>query len=156
MKWVIFFKLIHIIAAIIFLGNITLGFFWKFRAEKLNERKRIVETFASMIKADRLFTMPGVTVLSIFGIGAALHGGYNLISTGWIFWSIILFIISGMAFMIKVAPLQKNILKLASDENDFSWEKYKLLSGQLNLWGIVAAITPWIAMVLMILKPGLH
>ena len=148
-------KVIHVIAAVVFLGNITLGFFWKLRAEKLNERKRIEETFASIIKADRLFTMPGVVLLLIFGIGGALHGGFNLISTGWIFWSIILYMISGITFMVKVVPIQKKIYGLASDENNFNWEKYKTLSGQWNLWGMVATITPWIAAVLMIWKPNL-
>lgn len=148
-------KLIHVVAAIIFLGNITLGFFWKFRAEKLNKRQRIAETFTSIIKADRLFTMPGVFILLIFGIGSAQLLGYNLITTGWIFWSIILYVISGLAFMIKVVPIQKKILKLASDENNFNWDAYKKLSVQWNLWGTIATITPWIATVLMILKPGL-
>ncbi|MGD8306598.1 MAG: DUF2269 family protein [Ignavibacteria bacterium] len=148
-------KLVHVLAAIIFLGNITLGFFWKFRAEKLNERQRIEETFTSIIKADRLFTMPGVVILLIFGIGSAQLLGYNLITTGWIFWSIILYVISGLAFMIKVVPVQKKILKLTSDENNFNWDEYKKLSAQWNLWGTIATITPWIATVLMILKPGL-
>ena len=148
-------KLIHVIAAIIFLGNITLGFFWKSRAEKLNDRQRLAETFGSIIKADRLFTMPAVTVLLIFGIGSAQMYGYNLVTTGWIFWSIVLYVISGAAFMIRVVPLQKKILSLTSDENKFSVDQYKNLSSKWNLWGTIATITPWIAVILMILKPAL-
>lgn len=148
-------KLIHVFAAIIFLGNITLGFFWKFRAEKLKERQRLAETFTSIINADRLFTMPSVVILLVFGIGNAQLFGYNLISTGWIFWSIVLYVISGLAFMIRVVPLQKKILALTSDENNFNWDEYNKLSGKWNLWGTIATITPWIAVILMVLKPAL-
>jgi uncharacterized membrane protein len=79
--------------------------------------------------------------------------GYNLITTGWIFWSIILYVVSGAVFMIRVVPLQKKILAITSDENNFSWGEYNNLSGKWNLWGTVATITPWIAAILMILKP---
>jgi len=148
-------KLIHVIAAIIFLGNITLGFFWKFRSEKQQDRLSLHETFASIIKADRLFTMPGVIVLLIFGIGSAQMFGYNLITTGWIFWSIVLYVISGAAFMIRVVPLQKKILALTSDENKFSRDEYNNLSAKWNLWGTIATVTPWLAVILMVLKPAL-
>ena len=97
--------------------------------------------------------MPGVIILLIFGLCAALHGGYNLLETGWIFWSIILYLISGLVFMIKVVPLQKIIYKLASTESKFDWEKYQLLSKQWNVWGSVAIIAPWIAVIIMVLKP---
>lgn len=101
--------LIHVIAAIIFLGNITIAPFWKSHAEKTQDRLKVLNTWEGIAKADKLLTMPTVTILLIFGIGAALHGGFNLISTGWIFWSIILYAISGFAFMIKVVPIQKKL-----------------------------------------------
>jgi uncharacterized membrane protein len=78
-------KLIHIIAAIIFLGNITIAPFWKTHAEKSKDRLKIADAFDGIIKADRYFTIPGVTILLIFGLGTALYGGYNLVEIGWIF-----------------------------------------------------------------------
>ncbi|MCW8961552.1 MAG: DUF2269 domain-containing protein [Ignavibacteriaceae bacterium] len=104
--------LIHVMAVIIFLGNNTITPFWKSQAEKTKDRLHVLNTWEGIIRADRFFTMPGVTILLIFGIGAALHGGFNLINTGWIFWSIIMYIISGAAFMAKVVPIQKNIVAL--------------------------------------------
>jgi uncharacterized membrane protein len=145
-------KLIHIIASVIFLGNITLSPFWKSRAEKSKDRLKIAETFVNIIRADRYFTMPSVTILLIFGIGGALHGGFNLIQTGWIFWSIIMIIISATAFMAKVVPLQKQIFKLSSDENKFNWEEYGKLAKQWSIWGWIATITPWIALIMMVMK----
>lgn len=145
-------KLIHVLAAIIFLGNITINPFWKNIAEKSRDRKVIEDTFRGIIKADRYFTMPSVTILIVFGIGGALHGGFNLISTAWIFWSIILILISAVVFMAKVVPLQKKIYALANGPN-FSWDEYKKLSKKWDFWGSVATIAPYIAVVLMVIKP---
>jgi uncharacterized membrane protein len=145
--------LIHVIAVIIFLGNITIAPFWKVHADKSKDRLKIADTFNGIIRADRYFTMPGVAILLIFGLGAALHGGYNLLETGWIFWAIILYVISGTVFMAKVVPIQKKIYKLASSESDFTWEKYQSLSKQWNVWGSVATLAPWLAVILMVVKP---
>jgi uncharacterized membrane protein len=147
--------LIHIIAVIIFLGNITITPFWKANAEKKKDRLLVLNAWEGIIRADRLFTMPGVVILLIFGIGAALHGGFNLISTGWIFWSIILYVISGAAFMMKVVPIQRKIVSLAGDETNFSWENYSKLTKKWDLWGSIATITPWIAVILMVIKPNI-
>lgn len=150
-----YIKLIHIIFVIIFLGNITIGLFWKVIAEKTKDPDKIAFAFKGIIKADKYFTIPGVIGITLFGVGLAMHAGYPILATGWILWSIILFIISGVAFMAKLVPLQKKLASLASDKENFNWEKYHKLSKQWDLWGYVALLTPWIATVLMILKPNI-
>jgi uncharacterized membrane protein len=147
-------KLIHIFGAIIFLGNITVGPFWKKHAEMSRDPKKIADTFDGIIKADRYFTMPGVAIVIVFGIGAALHGGYNLITTVWIFWSLILIVISAAAFMAKVVPIQKKILALARGEGEFKWDEYARLAKQWDVWGSIATLAPYIAVVLMVIKPA--
>lgn len=147
--------LIHVIAVIIFLGNITIAPFWKSQAEKTKERLQILNTWEGIIKADKFFTMPGVVLLLIFGLGGAMHGGFHLVETGWIFWSIILYTLSGAAFMFKVSPLQKKIVALAKDESNFSWEEYQYLAKQWDIWGSFATITPWISVILMVIKPNI-
>jgi uncharacterized membrane protein len=144
-------KLIHVISVILFLGNITIGIFWKRYAEKKNDPKEIASAFQGIIKADRIFTMPGVIGILIGGIGAAVHGGLPMLSTGWILWSIILFVISGIVFMAKLVPLQKKIYALASSAN-FKIDEYHSLAKQWEVWGFIASLTPWIAVALMILK----
>ena len=145
-------KLLHVLAVIIFLGNITIGAFWKMQADRSTDRLKIAETFKNLIKADRFFTMPSVTALFIFGIGAAMQGDISLVETPWILWSIIMLIISAFVFMAKVVPLQKQIFELASNEEKFSWDVYLSLSRKWNVWGTIATITPYIAVALMVLK----
>jgi uncharacterized membrane protein len=78
-----------------------------------------------------------------------------VLGTGWILWSIILFIISGIAFMAKLVPLQKKLAALASDKENFNWGEYHKLSKQWDFWGYVALLTPWIATILMVIKPNI-
>ena len=104
-----YIKLLHILFVIIFLVNITVGLFWKMFAEKTKDQDKIAFAFKGIIKADKHYTMPGVIGITLFGVGGALHGGLPIMGTGWILWSIMLFIISGTAFMVKLVPLQKKL-----------------------------------------------
>jgi uncharacterized membrane protein len=149
-----YIKLIHVVFVILFLGNITIGLFWKIIAEKTKNPDKIAFAFKGIIKADRYFTMPGVIGITLFGIAGAMHAGIPILGTGWILWSIILFIISGIAFMAKLVPLQKKLAALASDKEKFNWDEYHKLSKQWDFWGYIALFTPWIAVILMVLKPN--
>jgi uncharacterized membrane protein len=151
----LYLKLIHIVFVILFLGNIIVGVFWKMFAQKSNDPEKISFAFKGIIKADRIFTLPGVIGITIFGIGGAIHGGFPILSTGWILWSIILFIVSGIAFMAKLAPLQRQILTLASDKEKFNWDEYHKLAKQWDIWGFIALASPCIAVILMVLKPNI-
>ncbi len=145
-------KLLHVLSVIIFMGNITIAIFWKMQADKSKDRLKIADTFKNIIKADKIFTMPSVTALIIFGVGTAMQGDLSLIETSWIFWSIIAILISTYAFMAKVVPIQKKILALANSEEKFTFEEYEKLSKNWNTWGALAVITPYIAVCLMVLK----
>jgi len=149
-----FLKFIHVLSVIIFLGNITIGIFWKAQAEKKKDPKEIAFTFQGIIKADRIFTMPAIFGILIGGFGAAGVHYLSVSGTPWILWSFILLIISGAAFMAKVVPAQKKIYALASDETKFNWDEYHKLVKDWNLWGTIATIAPYIALVLMIFKPS--
>jgi len=150
-----YIKLIHVIFVIIFLGNITIGLFWKMFAEKTKDPDKIAFAFKGIIKADRYFTVPGVIIITLFGIAGAMHAGIPILGTGWILWSIILFSISGVVFMLKLVPLQKQLAALAFDREKFNWDEYHKLSKQWDLWGYVALLTPWIATILMVIKPNI-
>jgi uncharacterized membrane protein len=147
-------KLLHVIAVILFLGNITTGLYWKFHADRTTDPKIIAHAFEGIIRSDRWFTIPGVILIILAGVGAAIIGRLPILGTGWIFWSIVLFSISGLAFSFKVAPLQVRIVNLACKEK-MDWAHYHKLSRAWEFWGLVALLTPVGAVVLMVLKPNL-
>jgi len=152
------FKLIHVVAVILFLGNIITGLFWKFHADGTRDPKVIAHAFEGIIRADRWFTIPGVIAIVVAGVGAAIQGRFPILGTGWIFWSIVLFSVSGIAFAWKVAPLQVRIVNLARagiEAKQMDWDLYHRLSRAWEVWGLVALLTPVAAVVLMVLKPAL-
>jgi uncharacterized membrane protein len=145
------FKLIHVLAVIFFVGNIVISILWKIHGDKSGDPQIIAHTMRGIILADKIFTMPSVGILILAGFGAAGIGFLPVFETGWILWGLILVIISGIAFMTKVVPLQKELLRIAGSDN-FDKEKYKAVSKQWNLWGIAATASPVIAVILMVLK----
>lgn len=152
MELILILKLVHVITAILFIGNITVAVLWKSLADKSKDRLRITFTFEGIIKSDRIFTMPAVTLLIITGFGISGLLKLSTIETGWILWSIILIIISGAVYMAKVVPTQKKILELSKEVSKFNWEEYNKLSNQWNVWGSIATIAPYAALVLMVIK----
>ena len=150
------FKLLHVLAVVLFLGNITTGIFWKAHADRTRNPVIIGHILEGIIQADRLFTMPPILFILIGGFGAAIGGNFPILGTGWIFWSIVLFTISGFAFMMHVAPAQRSMLALVRRSGDtLDWAAYRSLSRRWEIWGAVALLMPALAAVLMIMKPVL-
>lgn len=156
-------KLIHVAAVIAFLGNITTGLFWHRHAARTRDPKFLLFTMDGIIRSDRIFTIPGVIVITTAGIFGAINGNLPIVRTGWIFWTIILFSISGFAFMYRVAPLQRKLRAMAaagagstSDTGGaFDYAAYHAVTRQWEGWGSVALFAPILGMALMILKPAL-
>jgi uncharacterized membrane protein len=99
-----------------------------------------------------------VTVILVAGVATALAGGIPILGTGWILWSIVLFSISGLAFMFRLAPLQARLADLArtgAEAGQLDQPAYHALSRLWEVWGLVATATPVVALFLMILKPSL-
>ncbi len=156
MNTYLLYKFVHIVAVIVFLGNIFTGLFWMHRANKTKSLSIINHAFKGLIISDRYFTIPGVIIIVTGGIVAAVQGHFPLLRTGWIFWSIILFTISGIVFAWKVAPLQKKIYQMTlvkqDDELNFDWNTYHRFYKAWERWGLLALITPLLALVMMVLK----
>lgn len=150
-------KLVHVLAVIVFVGNIVTGIFWKTIADKTKDAAVMAHTMEGIIRADRVFTIPAIIVLLIGGFGTAAIGNISILGTGWILWSIILFIIAGLAFM----PLLRAQRAIAAEARKgvaagkLDWVQYEALSRAWNMWGIIATAAPLIAVAVMVLKPDL-
>ena len=152
-------KALHVIAVVMFLGNITTGIFWKEHADRTRDPRLIAHALAGIIASDRLFTIPGVLLITAAGLTAAILGDIPLLRTGWVFWGIVLFAVSGVAFMGWVAPLQKRMLKLMQagvESGTPDWAAYARLSRVWAFWGAVALLLPLAVLILMVLKPPMR
>jgi uncharacterized membrane protein len=155
MNYYFILKSIHLLAVVAFLGNIVTGLFWMRFARKTRDIKIVHHTAAGIIASDKLFTIPGVIIITAGGIIAALYAGIPLLRTGWIFWPIILFSLSGLFFAFKVAPLQtqmKRYLKTSIIHNNYEEKKFAAILKQWEFWGFMAVLTPVISFFMMVLK----
>ena len=148
-------KLVHVFAVILFLGNIITGVFWMRMADRTRDLAIICFAMRGINRSDKWFTIPGVIVITAGGIAAAIEGGLPLLRTGWIFWSLVMFSISGIIFSVKLAPLQREIARITAhsgEENEFNWTYYSSRLRQWEIWGLIAILTPLAALVMMVLK----
>ena len=155
MNYYLILKAIHLLAVVAFLGNIVTGLFWMRFARKTNDIRIIHHTAKGLIASDKLFTIPGVLIITAAGFYAAIYGGIPLLRTGWIFWPIILFTLSGLFFSFRVAPLQgkmRRSLENVTGEQVLETGKFDKLLKQWEFWGFMALITPILSFFMMILK----
>jgi uncharacterized membrane protein len=151
-------KLVHILAVVMFVGNIVTGVFWHKHAERTRDARLLAHAMAGVIRSDRLFTMPGVLLIIASGILAAIQGGLPIIGTGWILWTLVLFGVAGLVFMVRLGPLQRRMHAFAeagASSGSFDYAAYHRLSRQWDFWGAVATLTPLAGLALMVLKPAL-
>jgi len=149
-------KFLHIVGAILFLGNIITGVFWKAHADRSRDPRIIEHALDGVIRSDRLFTIPGVILIVAAGVVAALIAHIPLLRTEWLAGGIILLTVAGVAFGARVAPLQRQMRDLARSATDpagFDWTTYEKLSRGWAIWGAVALLAPLIAAGLMVFKP---
>ncbi|HEX2139863.1 MAG TPA: DUF2269 family protein [Woeseiaceae bacterium] len=150
-------KLVHVVSVILFVGNITTGVLWAANAVRSGDSALIAATFDGIIRADRWFTTPGVIGLTASGFAAAMTGGYPILGTGWILWGIALLVISGAAFGMRVAPLQRELVRLARQGlgEPGIGERFRKQYASWQLWGTVALLAPLVAVAIMVVKPAL-
>ena len=151
-------KLLHIIGVIAFVGNVTTGLFWHGHAARTRDPRLLAHAMDGIIRSDRLFTVPGVIAVIVTGVAGAIYGNFPILRTGWILWTLILFIISGLIFMMRVAPLQRQLRAFAEgavESGTFEYARYHALAVRWEAWGAAALLTPGAGLALMVLKPSI-
>lgn len=148
-------KTLHVIAVVMFLGNIITGFFWKLHADMSGELRARAQALDGIIRADRLFTTPGVLLIIATGVTMVFIGGLSFLKLPWILWSLVLFGIAGAVFGTRVGPLQKKLLANVRSGIVGQWNEaeYQALSRSWRLWAGIATATPLAALALMVFKP---
>ncbi len=149
-------KLLHILAVVVFLGNVVTGLFWKAYGDRSSDPRIMSHTLEGIIRSDRWFTVPGVLLIVASGVALAVAGGFPILRTGWIWQSIALFTVSGLIFGMQVAPLQARLRQMTTAAAaGGAWDPaaYRRLSARFESWSLLALATPFGALVLMVFRP---
>jgi uncharacterized membrane protein len=151
----LFVKALHVLSVVLFLGNIITGVFWKFHADRGGELRGRAQAIDGLIASDRWFTLPGVVLIIATGVWLATLAHLPIVRTFWLFWALILFGISGVAFQFFVAPLQRKLRANVQAGLAGNWDEtaYERLSRSWKIWGTVATLAPIGSLFLMVTKP---
>ena len=95
---------IHILAAVIFLGNIITTAFWKARADKSGNLEHMAMTSRSILLADYVFTGPGITTLLVTGILLAGLSGWERFQEMWLGLSLALLFLTAFIWAGVLPP----------------------------------------------------
>jgi uncharacterized membrane protein len=148
-------KSLHIVGAILFIGNIIVTGWWKTMADRTRNPAVIAFAQRQVTLTDWVFTAGGVALVLIFGVANALLHGMPL-ATPWIAWGLALFTLSGLIWVAILVPLQSKLGRLA---RQFAGggaipDDYWRLERQWLVWGAIATLLPLAVVPLMVMKPS--
>ena len=147
---------LHVVASVVFLGNIMFAFFWKITANRNGNTNVVKFGQKQLAWTDSVFTTSSTTVIALTGYSLAKVTGTHIFTTPWLLWSQIFFYGSAAIWLLLLAPIQvKQLLLLKPlDSDDQLPDQYWSLSKKWNVLWIIATILPFLAYVLMIVRPG--
>jgi uncharacterized membrane protein len=146
-------KLLHILGAILLVGNIVITGVWMFMAER-TYNSDVMRFAARMVNwADVFFTVPGIFLLITNGDTLSEQWG-GVFHVSWIVVSLVLFASSGMVWIGFLLRYQNSLITLSESMGGErgSPEFFNVLH-KWYFWGATATVFPLISLVLMFLKP---
>jgi uncharacterized membrane protein len=146
-------RLLHILGAVLLLGNIIVSAAWMLFAERSGGLPAVRFSVVAVNWADVLFTVPGVFLL--FANGDILAGAWGgILGSSWIVVSLALFVLSGVLWAGFLIRLQHRMIALARDVQGDTPPKELLRT--LHQWyvgGAIATVFPVASLVIMVFKP---
>jgi len=149
-------KSLHILGAVIFLGNIIVTGWWKAMADRTGEPKIIAFAQRQVTLTDFIFTGGGVAMVLVTGVANAVIHDMDYWHIHWLAWGMWLFLASGLIWVAILIPIQ---VKQAHIAREFAVtgeipENYWFL-GKLWLWfGVLATVLPLLNIYWMVFKPS--
>jgi len=147
---------IHILAALIFVGNMITAAFWKVRADRSGNLESIAMTTRTVLLADYAFTGPGIVALLVTGIWMVGLTDWAGFKETWLSISFVLLIVTGIIWVAALLPLQFRMARLATAgvTSGTLDPAYRRASRMWAMFGGIATLLPIIILFLMVLKPG--
>ena len=155
-RWHMF---LHISGAVVFLGNIVVTAAWMLMAERTRSISVIHFSAKAVVRADFLFTLPGVLLILVNGLVMvfAVWGGRDtLYSLSWISSALALFTASGVIWLSVLIPVQHRMV-VFSDPAEYPDSLPRQFFSALHkwyLWGGLAIALPIGSLYLMVNKPA--
>jgi uncharacterized membrane protein len=150
-----FMKFLHVIGAVLLVGNVTITAFWKVFADRTGDAQVVAYAQRLVTLCDWVFTLSGIVMIVIGGYGMAYVQGLNIFGNAWLILGQLFFIVSGLIWLFVLIPLQIRLAKqarvsgLSGSVAPAYWRDGRLWL----IWGIIATIPLVGAIYVMIAKP---
>lgn len=143
-------KIVHVLSACLFLGNVVVSGTWAALAERTGKYEVIAFSNRLVLVTDLLFTLSGALALVYTGsLMAERYSGAG--SQSWITWSYGLFGLSGLIWALVLVPIQLRQRVLLKRDKAITPE-YLKLSRIWQVSGAIATVVPLPIVYLMITK----
>ena len=153
-RWHLF---LHIGGAVIFLGNIIVTGAWMLMAERTQSPSVLHFSAKAVIRADFLFTLPGVLLVLLNGLFmASARWGGVFHDVTWVTVALALFTMSGIIWVGALLGLQHRmaVLSAPSGNADSLSPQFYFTLHKWYFWGALATILPLGSLYLMVVKPA--
>lgn len=151
----IWLKSLHILGVVLFLGNIIVTGWWKFMADRT--RNPVIIAFAQrqVTLTDWVFTLGGVLLVLIGGLGNVWLHDIDFMKIRWLVWGLGLLIVSGIIWVAILVPVQRMQAHMAREFADGGEipQRYWQLGKIWNVFGTLATLLPLMAVYWMVFKP---
>ena len=145
-------KVLHVLAACLFLGNVVVSGTWAFLAERTRNFEVIAFSNRLVLITDVMFTLTGALLVVYTGsLMSQRYAGVPLEAQAWISWSYMLFGLSGLIWALVLVPIQLRQRMLLKRHQAITPE-YLKLSRIWQISGAIATIVPLPIVYLMIVK----
>nr|APZ78835.1 membrane protein [Stigmatella aurantiaca Sg a15] len=153
MSLLVLLRFVHLLAVVVFLGDIAVTAIWRLLADKTREPRVIVYALRLVLITDKYLLMPSSLVLATTGFLIAHLRNIPV-------WTIpayavgqVLFILSGVLWNLVLRPIQGRQLALAEslEASGANFEDYLLLTKKWFRWGILTMACAFGSLVLMVL-----
>jgi uncharacterized membrane protein len=147
------FKFIHVLGVILLVGNVTVTAVWKVVADRTRNATTVAFAQRLVVATDYAFTVSGIVLIMIGGYGMAYIGQFNLFGASWLLWGQILFVVSGLMWMLVLVPIQGLQSRMSKTfEKGVVPARYWRLGRIWLVWGILATVPLLIALFFMVTK----
>lgn len=148
---------IHILSAVVFVGNIITAAYWKVRADRSGNLEAIALTAQGLQRADYIFTLPGMIGLLATGIAMVGITDWARFQEPWLSLSFILLIVTGIIWAAILLPLQLRMLRLAQQgaATGTADPNYRQASKRWAMFVGIATLLPVVILLLMVVRPAI-
>jgi len=146
---------VHVVSVTLFFGNAVIGILWESRSLASGRAGTILQTYETVAWLDARFSSPLIIISVIGGIMLSVILG-DLWQIGWLSLAFLLFLLSGVVWVVLDIPTQYRIKKLLAalepHTDELPSELLRLL--RTRLWISIAGVAPLVVVfALMVYKP---